>query len=90
MIAPEATLHLNFLMFEQTSTHPYVEFGSGSVVVFPEDSTQVIYDAARSEITHSPPDEGPETIVMIDSLVLYEVRRTQNLCLSLSECFAAE
>ena len=77
-------------MFEQKSRSSYENFGSESVVTFPEDSAQTIYDVARSLITGSLNVEDPWTIATIDSLSLHEVRGIKNLCLTLHEHFAAE
>ena len=73
MVAPETSLRFNFAMFEQKSRSSYENFGSESVVTFPEDSAQTIYDAARSLITRSLYVEDPWTIATVDSLSLYEV-----------------
>jgi hypothetical protein len=79
------TLRFNFVMFEQNSESSYDDFGPGSVVASPEDSTQTIYDAARSSITGSLDAEDLRTVATIDNLLLYEVRRIQGLCLTLHE-----
>ena len=75
-------------MFEKESRSSYNDLGCGSVATFPEDSTQTIYDAARSNITRRLSND--ENIVTVDSLCLHEVRRIQNLCLILHEHFAVE
>jgi len=83
-------IYYNFVIFEQKSRSSYENFGSGSVVAFPEDLAQTIYNCARSRITTWLDAEDPSTVATIDSLRLYEVRGIQDLCLTLHERFAAE
>ena len=68
------TLDFNFVMFEQKSGVSYDDFGSGSVVGFPQDSAQMIYDAAHSLIARRLSGEDLWATATIESLTLYEVR----------------
>ena len=61
-------------MFEQESRDTYEDLGFGSLVGFPEDSAQTIYDAARSLIARRLAGEDLCAAITIKSLTLYEVR----------------
>ena len=88
MTTLEISVCFKFVMLEEKSRSSYDNFGSGSVVTFPEDSIQTIYDAARSLIAKGLSIH--ENVVTIDNLCLYEVRLVRNVCLILHERFAVE
>lgn len=88
MITLETSLRIKFAMLELKSKDSYDNFGSGSAVASLEDSTQTIYDAARSSIVQLLTDEDPWTTATVDSLSLYEVRHIRNPHSTLHEHFA--
>ena len=88
MTTLEISVCFKFVMLEEKSRSSYDNLGFESVVTFPEDSTQTIYDAARSCITKMLSRD--EDVATIDNLRLYEVRLVRNVCLVLHEHFAVE
>ena len=76
MIAPE-TSRYDFLVFED-KPNSYEFFGRKSMIAFPGDDIEAIYDAAHSYIAEQLARQDTSVTAAIEVSTLYEVRKTKS------------